>query len=523
MQSKIVIAILILAFPTAIADSHNNVEIEFEEPAHDWGAAEISAPRDTSIAVLVENGTAKIQVVVGTKIIETRLQQVVVNGDDFGSTIPSGQETRNEFFIEQAGWIVLEPAPDSQIASLIDVTDAEAIKVSDVQIQSWSKNDRFANNNIPDGEKFERAYQRQVPWFVPGVVISTNNFQSVQFLSTSVRSFTWTGGDISCEGASPCPNFTKIQEQNINSNGHFSEIVHFEIEMPNVVEVIATQANLHARGEDLSISGEMAARLPRSSGDDCLTIGCDGEQTLRLDGFFHISSIKRIDDRTLQGTIHGDVATLILDETPIDPSLLWTVKAATTAGAMAVAIAILAKLGVFGLFTRISGDEALEHPRRKIIYGYITSHPGATFREIVRNTKIPAGTTRHHLNVMRRSSLVVEKPHKATLRFFENHGKFDASWDTVVMLREAPLNELHAWLTEHPSSPQKDIIAAMEAKGHSRGTTQHRLIRLVDARLVTFRPQGRLKLYEAHSEPVAEVQQDRFCWNGLDAAWPSRV
>lgn len=299
------------------------------------------------------------------------------------------------------------------------------------------------------------------------------------------------------------------------------EFVNIRIERPDRILVDSADARTHLLSPEWTLSGNMAARLPKASGPSCEAVGCDGDKTIRLDGEFTIEGFRKAGDDRFSAQIHGDIQNLILDEQPVDPTLLWAVSAGSVAIG-AIIITALSKLGLLGLFTRISPEEALEHPRRQIIYEYISENPGTTFREMVRNTGIPAGTTRHHLNVMRRCDLVVEKPHKSTLRFFENHGKFDASWDTVVMLREEPLKEVHDWLMAHPGSPQKVLVAAMMDRGHSRGTTQHRLGRLVDARLVTYRQQGRLKLYTAHPEPQPLPLRRPDEWNGLDASWPRR-
>lgn len=149
------------------------------------------------------------------------------------------------------------------------------------------------------------------------------------------------------------------------------------------------------------------------------------------------------------------------------------------------------------LFTRLSLDQALEHPRRRRIFDYIRHQPGANFREVSRNTGIAAGTVRHHLNVLARSDIIVEHQHASTVRLFENIDAFRHSWADQVILREPALAELYEWLHANPASPQRGALEAMLERGWSRSTTQHRLGRLVDAGLVGIKLQGRLKLYTA--------------------------
>lgn len=139
--------------------------------------------------------------------------------------------------------------------------------------------------------------------------------------------------------------------------------------------------------------------------------------------------------------------------------------------------------------------ETLLHPRRQAIYEYVQRNPGASFREVARNTGLASGTVRHHLTVLERAGGLVEHPHQGTVRLFENHGKFDDNWADVVLLREPALAQLHAWMQANPHCPQKDALEAMERLGWSRSTTQHRLVRLAEGGLITIRLQGRLKIY----------------------------
>lgn len=135
---------------------------------------------------------------------------------------------------------------------------------------------------------------------------------------------------------------------------------------------------------------------------------------------------------------------------------------------------------------------------RKQIYECIQADPGINFREVARRTGIATGTVRHHLNVLMRGKVIMEKSHGATIRFFENHGLHDASWSRTVVLREEGMKDLFDWVTENPDAPQKDILNAMELHhGWSRSTAQHRLQRLVHAGVLSIRLQGRLKIYQA--------------------------
>lgn len=205
----------------------------------------------------------------------------------------------------------------------------------------------------------------------------------------------------------------------------------------------------------------------------------------------------------MRATIDGQFTSAKLDEGSIVPSLLTGSLVTGAAAAAAASAAFILKILLAPLFTRLTKDQALEHPRRKQIFEYIQQHPGANFREVARNTNIAAGTVRHHLNVLERSELVVEHAHGSTVRLFENHGRFQHNWSDLVLLREPALGKLHEWLKAHPNSPQKAVLEGMEAEQWSRSTTQHRLSRLVDGGVVAIRLQGRLKMYSVIDRSAA--------------------
>jgi predicted transcriptional regulator len=255
-------------------------------------------------------------------------------------------------------------------------------------------------------------------------------------------------------------------------------------------QIDAAGAQIILGGAQISYLGQGDARLP-------LVVGSCSEctnQTWTLQGAFSLSNVTKGDDHgRLAAEYSGHLKSLRLDESDFP-----VVPVASLAGATAIAaISTIVKFLIAPFFTRLSKDEALEHPRRKQIFEYVQRNPGTNFREISRMTGIAAGTVRHHLNVLERSELLVEHQHGSTIRLFENHGKFDRNWSDVVLLREASLGALHAWLVEHPGSSQKAVLAGMEALGWSRSTTQHRLARLVEGGLASIRLQGRLKIYSA--------------------------
>jgi predicted transcriptional regulator len=260
-------------------------------------------------------------------------------------------------------------------------------------------------------------------------------------------------------------------------------------------------------GLEHQVSVDGVIRLPQASTNPgCTSCNWPSNHTLLAEGRIQLTEVKQSPGRSLQASFGGDLRALQLDERPMAFATLFGIESAA-------AVSIVAGLAIFkflasAFFTKLKGDP-LEHPRRRRIFDYIKDHPGATFREVARGVEIATGTTRHHLTVLKRNGVIMERPHGSTTRFFENHGKFDASWTSVVLLREPPLKLLHEWLSANPEVPQKDVLEAMAVHGWSRSTTQHRLQRLVEGGMAELRLQGRLKIYKA-SAPKPKVVPGLF-------------
>ncbi len=163
-----------------------------------------------------------------------------------------------------------------------------------------------------------------------------------------------------------------------------------------------------------------------------------------------------------------------------------------------------------------------QNENRQQIYDFISNNPGTAFRELVRDTGIPAGTARHHLSVLARCGLIREERHRNTLRFFRSDSRFATDWAAYAVLRAPQLRRLHAWLLANPWTIQRDVLdAAADAWGWSRSTTQHRLARLVDEGLATAHPRGRCKVYTAR-EPGHQALPDREAmmhpWHAIQRA-----
>lgn len=337
-------------------------------------------------------------------------------------------------------------------------------------------------------------------WYTPWA--STSNVPMMYFETLKSRPgstlvtgsdgvfFEFLGADIDCQ-ASSCPTGGEIESTVIGPST--SNSVSFERIGPisGPFEYVGSPARMLTGAAQISASIAGKVRFPQAVIGDC-ACGLEGDQTLALSGELTLVGLRPAENGRVQTSIHGEAFSARIDENSIPILALLGMQTASAVATLAVLAAL--KL-LLPLFTRLSKQQALEHPKRQRIFAYIQEHPGANFREVSRQTDIAAGTVRHHLTVLERAGHIVEHVHQGTIRLFENHGKFDANWVDAVLLREPPLAQLHAWVKQHPAVAQKDVLEAMEVEGWSRSTTQHRLARLVQGGVLTLRLQGRLKMY----------------------------
>ncbi|MFO1534272.1 MAG: hypothetical protein ABR586_01265 [Thermoplasmatota archaeon] len=108
---------------------------------------------------------------------------------------------------------------------------------------------------------------------------------------------------------------------------------------------------------------------------------------------------------------------------------------------------------------------------------------------------LPDSVTRHHLKKLERLGLVVAQQHGRTVRYFENHGRYDKTWREVVAMQEPAMRQLLNWLRQHSGCSQQDLVAQARQLGLTRRATQRRLQHLQAWGLVSTHLEGRTKCY----------------------------
>lgn len=138
--------------------------------------------------------------------------------------------------------------------------------------------------------------------------------------------------------------------------------------------------------------------------------------------------------------------------------------------------------------------------RREVIEDTLRRSPGLSFRQVCKSTRIPAGTARHHLNVLVRQGRVWYTTLGNRLAHFVGRRP-----DTAVQLREAVAAtfdrvDARIYLAVRDEGPlaQKDILCRFDEEPQS--TVQHRVKRLVRLGILDELAQGRYRLYSVAEE-----------------------
>jgi hypothetical protein len=102
---------------------------------------------------------------------------------------------------------------------------------------------------------------------------------------------------------------------------------------------------------------------------------------------------------------------------PVPPLALAIATAATVGAGVAAGLAavpgwraalkrLLHALAPLALFTRLTKDDVLDHPRRAQLHDYVTQHPGQRVQDVRRALQLPNGVALHHLHVLSQAGLV---------------------------------------------------------------------------------------------------------------------
>ncbi len=479
MRKGTPLLILLLAIPSAAA-----MDLQFTDPASVGG--DVSVQRVAWLAARFDEGQAvSVDLVdAGTLVVTNYTYPLRVDTPVSFFEGPPTSDSKTQ--PASAGRYELVAGPGGATVA-IRLQDAVSFK-GDASVLRLDR--AGVSGLVQDGGR-THGWSTWSQFSTEGVALVAT-VEDLSLAAVQAKAIEWFNMDVTC-AAARCPSGGGRSDQKTEALGTSVLQTTYSFDRLQgdlrISSSWAGQAVLGAPSLDIHAVGRV--HLPVAAGTTCTDCPALEDQTLALQGVIDLQGLRPESDG-FRADVSGQFDSARIDEAWVSPATLGSIG---TAAAAVIGIGLLLKAVLVPLFTRLSKEQALEHPKRQKIYQYIQQHPGANFREVARETAIAAGTVRHHLTVLERAGHIVEHQHNGTVRLFENHGKFDHNWSDMVLLREPALSQLHGWLKANPGSPQKDVLEAMESLGWSRSTTQHRLVRLVEGGLVTIRLQGRLKMY----------------------------
>ncbi len=310
-----------------------------------------------------------------------------------------------------------------------------------------------------------------------------------------VRFVHWYNGTVACSTEGYCPDAPDYRA--IPLAGRGNDVLEFrtyhELRLPG--GDLAGEGSLmmmSVGGPRLDLGATGAVRLPdaRTSCTDCIQLDHQtftSSGTLRLEG---LQPDGGSSDR-VQTSLRGELQTAAADE-----SLLpgFSGRGAVAGVAIATGIAVAVKVAL-AFFTR-HRRPALENPRAKQIYDLIQVRPGLSFTDLRLGAGTGTGNLARHLRKLAGEGLIVARDYRNSVRYYENHGRYDVGWERRAALQDEDNQRLYDWLLARPGSTQTQVHAGA-APHWSRSTLRHTLGLLEEAGLLRKERQGRFAYYFA--------------------------
>lgn len=239
------------------------------------------------------------------------------------------------------------------------------------------------------------------------------------------------------------------------------------------------------------------ARFPEAQGSACASCLEPDGRTFRATGEFTLANVHPEGD-WMVADMDGDFTSVRFDEQAVDPAQL--AKAVGVGVAVVGSVALLAK-ALASLFTRLLPERALDHSARQKVFRAVCAAPGSTYRALMAATGLSDGGVRNHLKRLEQAGHIVSRRHGRVVVYFENHGRYDATWRSGMVLRDPVLRRLLGWIAQNPQGGQAAVLAfAQQELGLGRTPAQRRLGRLEAWGLVKVRRQrGKASTYEARA------------------------
>lgn len=307
----------------------------------------------------------------------------------------------------------------------------------------------------------------------------------------------WYNATVSCTSDGYCPDAPSYQRTPVPGRNNN------DVDVRTYTELRVDGATLTGNGSvylvavggsrvDLEIEG--AVRLPNTVGN-CPLEDCPhpNGQTFTASGILTLKGLAPVDgtqDR-VEARMAGELHSVSLDEAKVFG--LTPADAALAGAALAATLLVAAKLAL-ALFTR-HRRAALEDPKTREVHDAIVARPGLSFNALLRVTRSGSGNLQRHLKRLVSDGAVVARRYRNTVRFYENHGRYDEGWQRHAVLHDDTNRRLHDWIAARPGSTQAQVLAAARSWGVARSTAQNGLKELGEAGLVETQRDGRFVHY----------------------------
>jgi DNA-binding transcriptional ArsR family regulator len=163
------------------------------------------------------------------------------------------------------------------------------------------------------------------------------------------------------------------------------------------------------------------------------------------------------------------------------------------ATAAVVAPALLALIGGLlfapSLYHRVQQESSLDHPGRRALYEAIVASPGCTIQSAARASGLSRGTAVHHLRILARHRLVLQRPGTKEVHLFPNTPGFEGALAQHLSLLARPrTREIAALVAAEPGLTRTEVAQRV---GITPSTLDWHLGQLLQSGLVAERLEGR--------------------------------
>lgn len=275
-----------------------------------------------------------------------------------------------------------------------------------------------------------------------------------------------------------------------------------------------TPATVAVGGHGFNLAADGFFHFPQVKMDGrCKEQACpetDGE-TLRINGSLELQGLHQApsDKSRVATTASGHVLAASLDETPFTA---LTAQRTAAAAAVVVGLVVVWKLAL-AFFAR-NNLRSLDRPRVREVYDLIAARPGLMFTEIKRVLSRGDGSLARQLRMLLDDGEIVARRYRDTLRYYENHGRYDQVWMQHAALADDDLRRVYEWLVARPGKTQIQVLQGLPE--WPRRTLAYKLRSLRNAGLVREVWQERRVHYFAL--PVPQPGSDAGDASGIASA-----